>query len=522
MGLSLFELSNKKHKNSILSERVFCGGESRSVKELVLGLADIKINGNPLQEVTSLTLDSRQVVPGALFIAISGQKEDGYKYIPEAISRGAVAIMVSKPYESSEEITVIQVKDIRSAMTSVARRFYDFPDEVLDLIGITGTNGKTTVASLSQYLLNEFEYLAGMIGTVHYDLGKLTLPATKTTPESIDLQKMFDQMLQGKCKAAIMEVSSHGIILKRVENTPFDIAVFLNLTQDHLDFHGDMENYFQAKVQLFTGKIGCLPKVAIVNIDDAYGRRLIEYIPSKVKIITFGLSKDAMVRAHNVCLTDQGLSFDLHWPEGEIEVKSSLLGSYNVSNVLAALSIGWISGRSMSALVLKLKDFSGVRGRMESVDVGQPFLVLVDYAHTGDALFNALKILREITVGRLLVVFGCGGERDRGKRRFMTEAAQKWADIAWATADNPRGEDQESIFKDMREWVISPKKMHFITERRRAIEKALEEAQEGDCVLIAGKGHETYQLIGNSCIPFDDCEVARELLIFKNKANVCI
>lgn len=521
MGVSLFEFSNKKGKEPKMAE-FFVEGESRSIKELVEGLSEVKITGNQLQEVTLLTLDSRQVVPGALFIAISGKKEDGFKYIPEAISRGAIAIMVCKPYEGSEGVTVLQVQDVRLAMAYIARRFYDFPDEGLDLIGITGTNGKTTVASLSQFLLNEFDYRVGMIGTVSYSLGQRTLPATKTTPESIDLQKMLDQMLQGECRAAIIEVSSHGIMLKRVQCIPFDIAVFLNLTQDHLDFHGNMESYFQAKVQLFTGGVGCSPKVAIVNIDDDYGRRLIEYIPSNVSVITFGLSEEAIVRANNICLTDQGLSFQLHWPEGEISVNSSLLGSYNVSNILATLAIGWMSGRSMNALALKLKDFKGVRGRMERVDLGQAFLVLIDYAHTGDALFNALKILREITVGRLLVVFGCGGDRDRGKRRFMTEAAQIWADIAWATADNPRSEDQESIFEDMREWVTSSEKIFFVSERRRAIEKALEEAQEGDCVLIAGKGHETYQAIGDTVIPFDDCQVATELLIYKNKANVCI
>lgn len=494
----------------------------RNLRELLEGLSDIKIIGNELQQIASLTLDSRKVVPGALFIAIPGQKENGIFYIEEAIGRGAVAVMVDAEYEGDGRVTVLQVKDVRLAMPYIARRFYGFPDEKLHMVGVTGTNGKTTVATLSQFLLNEANNRAGMLGTIHYDLGQCSLPSSKTTPESIDLQIMFDQMVQKGCKSAVMEVSSHGIALKRVQYLSFDVVVFLNLTQDHLDFHRDMESYFHEKVKLFTGSLGSLPNVAIINIDDVYGKRLLEYIPSEVKVVTFGTSEQAMIKAYDICLTAQGLSFQLHWPEGEIEITSSLIGSYNVSNILASFAIGWVSGKSMDELAIKLKEFKGVRGRMEKVTVGQDFSVLVDYAHTGDALLNALKILRQITLGRLLVVFGCGGDRDKGKRWAMTKVAQEWADLTWATSDNPRSEDLESIFQDMRLGVIAPEKIFFIAQRRRAIEKALEEAREGDCVLIAGKGHETYQAIGTRVTPFDDCEVARELLIFKNKVNVSI
>lgn len=495
---------------------------SRTLKELVHDLAYLKITGKQTQAITSLALDSRKVLPGALFVAIPGQKDDGICYIEEAINRGAIAVMVCKLYKTQRDVAVIQVKDVRSAMAHVARRFYDFPDEVLHLVGVTGTNGKTTVATLSQFLLNEDNYPVGMLGTVHYDLGKRTLPATKTTPESLDIHAMLDQMLQGGCKAAVMEVSSHGIALKRVQSMAFDIGVFLNLTQDHLDFHGDMETYFREKAQFFTGGTGNIPKVAIINTDDSYGIRLFREIPAGVKIITFGTSANAVIRAVNINLTEKGISFNLQWPGGEIRIESTLLGAYNVSNILAALAIAWASGRDMEDLASKMVNFEGVRGRMEKVDVGQDFTVLVDYAHTGDALSNALKTLRPITSGRLLVVFGCGGDRDRGRRPSMTAAVQEWADFAWATADNPRGEDLESIFNDMRSGVTSLEKILFVPERRRAIDRALEEAREGDCVLIAGKGHETYQAIGNMVIPFDDCQVARELLIFKNKINVCV
>lgn len=493
----------------------------RNLRELVDGFPGLKIIGNELQQITSLTLDSRKVVPGALFIAISGAKENGFFYIEEAISRGAVAVMVATFYED-ERVTVLQVKEVRLALAYIARKFYGFPDKELHMVGITGTNGKTTVATLSQFLLKEDNHSVGMLGTIHYDLGQFTLPSSKTTPESIDLQMMFDQMVQKGCKSAIMEVSSHGIALQRVQYISFDVAVFLNLTQDHLDFHDDMESYFQEKVKLFTGSLGNLPKVAIINIDDPYGRRLIEYIPSEIQVITFGISEHAMIRSCDICLTSQGLSFELHWPDGAEIITSSLLGSFNVSNILASFAIGWVSGKTMNSLALKLKEFKGVRGRMEKVAIGQDFSVLVDYAHTGDALLNALKILKQITPGRLLVVFGCGGDRDRGKRWSMTKVAQEWADLSWATSDNPRNEDLEAIFQDMRLGVIAPDKIFFIPQRRRAIEKALEEARAGDCILIAGKGHETYQAIGKRVTPFDDCEVAKELLLFKNKVNVSI
>lgn len=494
----------------------------RILRELIHDLEDAQITGEESQIVSSLALDSRKVLPMSLFIAVSGEKNDGNNYIEEAISRGAVAIMTCKPYEGGRDVVVIQVKEVRLAMAHVARRFYDHPDESLHLVGVTGTNGKTTVSILSQFLLNEDNYQAGVLGTIRYDLGKRTLPSTKTTPESLDIQAMLDQMVQDGCKAAVMEVSSHGIALKRVQSMSFDVGVFLNLTQDHLDFHGSMEAYFREKSQFFTGGIGNIPKIAVINIDDPYGLRLLKEIPKKVRVITFGTSSDAMIRATNIELNEKGSSFNLHWPDGETIIRSPLLGAYNVSNVLASLAIGWASGRTMEELALKLINFKGVRGRMEKVNLGQDFSVIVDYAHTGDALFNALKALRPITSGRLLVVFGCGGNRDHRKRPSMTAAVQKWADFAWATADNPRDEDIEAIFNDMRAGVTDEEKILFVPERRRAIERALEEARFGDSVLIAGKGHETYQAIGDMVIPFDDCQVAKELLILKNKINVSV
>lgn len=495
---------------------------AKTVKELVDGLPDIKIIGNECQKISSLAFDSRKVLPGALFFAISGLKDNGFFYIEEAITRGAVAVMVSVPFVGDERVTALNVKDVRLIMAKIARRFYDLPDAQLHMIGVTGTNGKTTVASLTHFLLSNINNPVGLLGTINYDLGQCTLPSAKTTPESIDLQRMLNQMIEQGCKSAIMEVSSHGIALNRVQSIAFDVVVFLNLTQDHLDFHENMQAYFHEKVKLFNGSLGPLPKVAIVNIDDIYGEQLIQYIPSEVKVVTFGTGQNAMIRASNIILTYKGLNFDCHWPCGTIKIKSSLLGSYNVSNILASLAIGWASGKKIDELASKLEDFKGVRGRMEKVEIGQDFSVIVDYAHTGDALLNVLKILKQIIPGRILVVFGCGGDRDKGKRKSMTKVVQDWADLSWATSDNPRSEPLESIFQDMHEGVNAPEKIFFIPNRRRAIEKALEEACTGDCVLIAGKGHETYQDIGNTVTPFDDREIAKELLIFKNKINANI
>lgn len=493
-----------------------------TIKELIKDISHMEVIGDECVLISSLAFDSRKVLPGSLFIAISGLKEDGIHYIDEAIDHGAVAVMVENSYEIARNVTIIKVMNIRIAMAQMAKRFYNGPDEALHLIGVTGTNGKTTVTALSQYLLQEENYRVGLIGTIHHDLGTKTLPATKTTPEALEIQSMLSQMLNMGCKSAIMEVSSHGIVLKRVQSMHFDIGVFLNLTQDHLDFHGDMETYFQAKREFFNGTTANIPKIVIINIDDAYGMRLYREIGDCCRVITLGESSEAQICAKDIELTDKGLSFNLIYEGESILVNSHLLGAYNVSNILAALAIGLGSGRDIQALVRRLADFQGVRGRMEKVDLGQDFSVLVDYAHTGDALNNVLKILKAITRGRLLLVFGCGGDRDRGKRAAMVLAAQQWADFAWATADNPRNEPLEQIFNDMRQAVITSEKILFVPDRRRAIDRAIDAAQSGDCILIAGKGHETYQVLGDRVIPFDDCQVARELLRYKNKVNVSI
>lgn len=508
--------STKKHKSS---KSLQTDGKRKSpgptLQELLKEVAIQQIKGTKKVKIQSITLDSRQIIPGSLFFAISGFKDDGNRYISEAIRRGAKAIVSSKPLKALKGITCIEVEDDRLALAQIARTYYKYPDKNLNLIGVTGTNGKTTVTSIIQYLLQTPSNPVGLIGTIRYDLGNRTLPATKTTPEALDLYNMFGQMVAGGCKEVVMEVSSHAIALKRIQNIQFNSTAFLNLTSEHLDLHGNMEAYFTEKRKLFTGEIGNIPSIAVINIDDPYGKRLLEYIPKDVRIITFSINQEAMFRAKKIELKPDGAQFELCWPGGSQFIDSPLLGDYNVSNVIAALGIVWANGYKLEEMITKISKFPGVRGRMEKVNLGQPFTVLVDYAHTDDALHNGLQMLKQVTPNRLLVVFGCGGNRDRTKRPKMTAAVQKWADLAWATADNPRKELVEDIFNDMKQGITDPEKLFFVNERRRAIDKALDEAQPGDCVVIAGKGHESYQILGDTIIPFDDYQVAKELLTYK-------
>ncbi len=485
-----------------------------SLQEL---LADVEVvsrkqRGNP--GVTCLITDSRRVVPGALFFAISGLRTSGNHYIEEAVDRGAVAIITEQDFGPHFPIDFIQVKDVRKTLAIISRSFYGCPDEKLRIAGITGTNGKTTVSMLTQHLLGGSDKV-GLLGTIRYDLGRRTLPSFRTTPESVDVYALLSQMVDNGCEEAVMEVSSHGIDQSRIHGLDVDVAVFLNLTQDHIDYHKSMEEYYSVKKRLFTGETGKAPKVGVINVDSAYGRRLHGELPGGLPIVTFGMEENALIRARNVKLYADRTEFDLSWPEGEASVVSPLLGRYNVSNLLAALAIGRAKSHEISALLHRLQSFPGVPGRMEAVKAGQPFNVLVDYAHTDDALKHACSMLNEITAGRLIVVFGCGGDRDRTKREPMLRAVLEGADQIFVTSDNPRSELIEQIFDDMRQAGGTDEQVRYIDDRKRAISLALDAAQPGDCVLIAGKGHETYQEFDGTVIPFDDRQVARELIALK-------
>ena len=486
----------------------FHDGEMRSVK----GTLDRPISG--------LVIDSRRVAPGHVFFAMPGQKADGANFIDEAVSRGAVAVVTQKmPVLPPAKVTFIQVTDARATLATVAQRYYKFPDRDVTAIGVTGTNGKTTVTHLVKHFLEENSPV-GLLGTISYDLGARTVPSSRTTPESLDIYGLMAQMRDAGCRHAVMEVSSHGIDQQRVRGLQFEAAVFTNLTRDHLDYHKSLEEYFEVKAKLFTGTAASAPpKVSVVNLDDAAGQKLAARLAAQVSgtnVITFGENTAAQVRADNIAFHFTHTTFRLMWPGGSLDVNSPLLGRFNVSNLLAATATAWGLGRDPREFLARLPSFKGVPGRMERIDGGQPFNVLVDYAHTDDALRNALGMLRPITPGRLLVVFGCGGNRDRTKRPLMTRAVLDYADFAFATADNPRTESIAQIFDDMRAGVTTPEKLTWIDDRRRAISLALDVAKPGDCVLIAGKGHESYQEFADTVFPFDDRQVARELIGMKS------
>lgn len=471
------------------------------------------LKGQKDPRIERLAIDSRRVTPGCLFFALPGLKSDGNSYVDEAISRGAVAVVSSQPRRfRSSKVAYVTVDNPRLVLAAVARTFYGKPDKALHLAGVTGTNGKTTVAYLVKQILSSLGQRYACIGTVGYDLVRRTVPSFRTTPEALDLCDLLNQARDFECRGAIMEVSSHGLDQFRVSGLKFEVAAFLNLTRDHLDYHNDMESYYAVKRSLFNGENGRLPKVAVVNRDDRFGVRLAEEIPTKVKVVTFGESKDADFRASEIQLSAAGSRFKLDCPDGRFEVDTSLVGDYNVSNTLAALAVCSGLGLKVDNCIKDLDSFSGVPGRMQKVAGGQAATVLVDYAHTEDALENALSMLRRVTKGKLRVVFGCGGNRDRGKRPIMTKVANSLSDEAWATSDNPRNEEIGAIFSDMKEGVIDPTRVHFVSDRRRAIELALQVSKSGDCLLIAGKGHESFQEYGETVVPFDDRKVALELI----------
>ena len=478
----------------------------------------LAVKGEPDRPISGLAVDSRRVVPGNLFFALPGRHADGATFIDEAVSRGAVAIVVQKmPSFPPAKVTFIRVADTRKTLALVAQRYYKFPDRDMTVIGVTGTNGKTTVAHLLKHLLNG-DQRVGLLGTISYDLGARTVPSYRTTPEALDVYGLMAQMRDNGCKHAVMEVSSHGIDQQRVHGLHFGAAVFTNLTSDHLDYHQTLAAYFEVKSRLFTGGTGNEPKVAVVNLDDAHGEKLAATISAEVphaRLVTFGENPRALVRAEQVVLNAKNSTFKLVWPQGEMLIDSPLVGRYNVSNLLAAIATAWGLGRDPVVFLAKLRAFKGVPGRMERIDEGQPFNVLVDYAHTDDALRNALGMLRAITPGKVHVVFGCGGHRDRTKRPLMVRAVQDTADHAYATADNPRTESLGQIFDDMKAGVTAPERIAWIDDRRRAISAALDACQPGDCLLIAGKGHEIVQEYADTVFPFDDRQVARELLASK-------
>jgi UDP-N-acetylmuramoyl-L-alanyl-D-glutamate--2,6-diaminopimelate ligase len=457
-------------------------------------------------EISSLAYDDRRAEPGTLFFCVPGFDRDGHDFAPQAVARGAAALVVERPLGLG--VPEVAVDSVRAAMAPAAARFHGDPTAELDVVGITGTNGKTTTAFLVRALLEAAGRRCGLLGTVTSFVGGVERPVTRTTGEAIDLQRDFRAMRDGGDAACAMEVSSHALELGRADAIHFAAAVFTNLTQDHLDFHPTMEDYFRAKRRLFAAG----PGVSIVNVDDAYGRRLSQELPQAT---TFAIDREAAYRAVDVESGFAGSAFTALTPEGPIRLRTPLPGRFNVHNVLSAVATVRALGVPLDRIAAALPDAGRVPGRFEPVDEGQPFAVLVDYAHTPDSLENVLAAARPLTQGRLWCVFGCGGDRDRGKRPLMGEIAARLADDVIVTSDNPRSEQPEAIVEEILAGVprAAIGRVAADADRRAAIERAIGAAREGDVVVIAGKGHEQGQeLADGEKVPFDDAAVAREAL----------
>jgi len=478
------------------------------LSELIKNIPEIRVEGDPSVGIGAIRYDSRLIKPGDLFAAIRGERFDGTRFIGEAAASGALAFLV--PADAGRETagTYVFTGNVRQALALASRNFFGNPAARINVVGITGTNGKTTTSYLVHGVLETFGKKSGLIGTVQYLMGGQVLSAARTTPESSDLYALLEGMVQAGCDSCIMEVSSHAIALERVAGLEMKVGVFTNLTRDHLDFHGDMEGYFKAKAALFkSGQV----QNPVINRDDPYGYRLLQELGSES--LTFGMKEGDIRPRGEIQGGEWGSRFSLDTPWGEILVDTSLPGRFNVYNIMASVGACGLLGLETEAISKGLSLVKKIPGRFERVDRGQPWTAVVDYAHTPDALENLLENARQITPGRLLVVFGCGGDRDRSKRPVMGEAALRLADLTFVTTDNPRGEDPERIIDEIVEGLgKSEGQWQRVTDRKKAIEMAVKEAKPGDTLLLAGKGHENYQIIGDRILPFSDVDELKKAI----------
>lgn len=468
-------------------------------------------------EAIDVTHDSRSCEPGFVFAAIRGEKSDAHRFIPQAVERGAIAVISELPAQDYSAPAWIQAGDSRAALARAAAAVHRHPSRELKLVGVTGTNGKTTVAHLVDSIIRAGEGPSAMFGTITHRVAGEATTALNTTPEASDIQRMLRRAVAAGCRSAVMEVSSHAIELHRADALKFTAAVFTNLTRDHLDYHGTMDEYFAAKAKLFDGSLGSQPEASVINVDDQYGRALFKI--AKGDRITYGFGNRTDVGTDDFKLTSRGLEFTASTPEGKIEVASPLAGRFHVYNILGAIAAGLALGVRLEDIARGIRECRTVPGRFEQVTLNGshrlPFTVIVDYAHTDDALKNVLETAREVAgqTGRVITVFGCGGDRDRTKRAPMGLVAAGLSDVAIVTSDNPRTEDPEAIITDVEAGLVKTGRPYVrLTDRREAIFHAIDEARESDVVLIAGKGHETYQIIGERRTHFDDHEVAREAM----------
>ena len=460
------------------------------------------------REVRGLTQDSRLVQPGWLFVACRETHGDGHDFVGQAVAAGACAVVAERVLEVPEGIPQLVVPDSHVALGRLAVCFYGDPSAELDLIGVTGTNGKTTTTKLIESIHRAAGRGIGLIGTISCSVGDREITASMTTPLSHDVQRMLREMVRGGQSAAVMEVSSHSLMQHRVEGCRFDCGVFTNLSREHLDYHVTFQAYLEAKRRLFEG----LSKDAwaVMNVDDPSWEGVLG--GSRAKLIRYGIDKKSEIRAHVEDLGLTGSTFRAKTPWGEVKVTTPLMGRHNIYNCLAAIGACGVVGIDLESVRKGIASVSGVAGRLERMEAGQPFMVLVDFAHTDDAMEKVLTSLRELTKGRITVVFGCGGDRDRQKRPRMGRVAERLANQVIITSDNPRGEDPLSIIEEIRSGFEKKERAKEEPDREKAIRLALGNAQHNDVVLIAGKGHETRQLFRDHAIPFDDREVARRVL----------
>jgi UDP-N-acetylmuramoyl-L-alanyl-D-glutamate--2,6-diaminopimelate ligase len=487
--------------------------ETMQLEDITKLIQPILVRGPMNVEIEGIAYDSRQVRKNFLFVAVRGEHANGEDFIDDAIRRGAVAVVSEQDALPKRTVAHIHVENARLALAEISSAYYGHPGQHLELFGITGTNGKTTTSFMLRSILDHADRPSGLIGTVRYEVGARVIPALRTTPEAPDIHFMFDQMVRSECVSAVMEVSSHALHQQRVWGIPFDVGIFTNLSREHLDYHGTMENYFDTKCQLFRS-LGQLGKSshAIINMDCPWGMRIAQTNGLFAHIVTYGEHPGAMVRAENIQLHEGGSRFEVLSPWGNSAVELPLPGRHNISNALAAFAATAARGVAPDVIAKGLRLMEPVPGRMQRFESSTGFNAYVDYAHTEDALTHALRTVRESTKGKVIVMFGCGGNRDVSKRPLMGKAAGKLADHIILTNDNPRREDPLAIIRQIESGLPPGVSYEVQPDREFAIAAALGRAQPGDAVLIAGKGHENYQEFAHAVTPFDDSHMVRKYL----------
>ncbi|MGE5417200.1 MAG: UDP-N-acetylmuramoyl-L-alanyl-D-glutamate--2,6-diaminopimelate ligase [Acidobacteriota bacterium] len=493
------------------------------LEEILRGQEYQVVQGDLNAPISGIEYDSRRIRKGSLFVCIPGTKTDGHLFVPEALKKGATALVVEKAVEAPPECTVIKVTDTHKLLPAMAASFYGHPSRDLRVIGVTGTNGKTTTTHLIKAILEEAGHKVGLIGTLYASWQGQTEHLANTTPESLDIERFMSRVKSEGGSYVVMEVSSHALDMGRVKEIDFDVAVFTNLTQDHLDYHKTLENYRNAKGILFAGLANDKGNFAVANADDEAGPYFVEVAATET--ITYGLSDKSRIRAVEPQVTASGSTFDVVYPGGKMCVRLKLAGLFNVYNALASIGFALQEGIAPSKIKKALEKVTGVSGRFESVNEGQEFTVIVDYAHTPDGLENVLRTARQIVEGRMITVFGCGGDRDRKKRPIMGKIAAQLSDFSFVTSDNPRSEEPMAIIEEILVGMKDVEGAHYavIPDRRDAIHHAIKMAAKGDIIMIAGKGHEDYQIIKGVTYPFDDrvvaCEFLREMLGNERKSR---